>query len=168
MSQIKFEQSGVDAIAAGVVATGNTHKARLIDLTATSNLNKAITGATNATPIQVTSTSHGFSVGDIVIIQGVLGNTSANGTYRIKAAAANTFDLQTLAAQGETALDVVGMALIPAAAGPSMFPKLPPALPQPISRRRPAAPPTRPIPLVALKRSGPGRFLNGFPWPPPL
>jgi hypothetical protein len=109
MSQIKFEQSGVDAIAAGVVATGNTHKARIIDLTATSNLNKAITGATNATPIALTITAHGWSVGDILIIQGVLGNTSANGTYRIKVVVdANTVSLQTLVAQGETPLDVVG------------------------------------------------------------
>jgi hypothetical protein len=38
-----------------------------------------------------------------------LGNTSANGTYRIKTVVdANNVTVQTLVAQGETALDVVG------------------------------------------------------------
>lgn len=110
MSQIKFEQSGVDAIAAGVVATGNTHKARIIDLSATSNLNKAITGTSQLTgPLRLTITSHGWSVGDILVIQGVGGTAGANGTYRIKTVVdANTVEVQTLAAQGETALDVIG------------------------------------------------------------
>ncbi len=40
--------------------------------------NGAITGATNATPIVVTSTGHGLVTGDQVVIAGVLGNTGAN------------------------------------------------------------------------------------------
>lgn len=53
----------------------------------------AITGATNATPIVVTSNGHGLSVGDIVAIDGVLGNTATNGKWYITAVTANTFTL---------------------------------------------------------------------------
>lgn len=38
----------------------------------------AITGATNATPIVVTAPSHGFKSGDLVSVNGVVGNTAAN------------------------------------------------------------------------------------------
>lgn len=58
---------------------------------------KAITGATNATPISITCTSHGYSTGDIVMIKGVGGNTAANGVFAITNTGANTFTLQTLA-----------------------------------------------------------------------
>ena len=58
---------------------------------------KAITGATNATPIVVTSTAHGFENGDKVTISGVLGNTAANGTFLVAGRTANTFQLTTLA-----------------------------------------------------------------------
>lgn len=54
---------------------------------------KAITGATNATPIVVTATGHGYSDGDFVTITGVVGNTAANGTFKIANSDANTFEL---------------------------------------------------------------------------
>ena len=54
---------------------------------------KAITGATNASPIVITATSHGFSNGDIVAIQKVGGNTAANNRWTIANVAANTFEL---------------------------------------------------------------------------
>lgn len=60
-------------------------------------VSKAITGATNANPIVVTSVAHGFSNGDKVTISGVLGNTAANGTFLVAGAAADTFQLTTLA-----------------------------------------------------------------------
>ena len=53
----------------------------------------AITGATNATPIVVTSTGHSFKNGDGVTISGVGGNTAANGDHFIKNITANTFEL---------------------------------------------------------------------------
>lgn len=52
-----------------------------------------ITGATAATPIVVTSVAHGYSNGDTVFIQGVLGNTKANGTFQVAGVAADTFQL---------------------------------------------------------------------------
>lgn len=60
-------------------------------------VSKAITGATNANPIVITSTAHGYSNGDKVTISGVGGNTAANGTFLVAGAAADTFQLTTLA-----------------------------------------------------------------------
>jgi hypothetical protein len=71
----------------------NTFKCALSDLTTADVGIKAITGATNATPIVVTATAHGFTNGDIVSITGVLGNLAANGVWAITGVAANTFNL---------------------------------------------------------------------------
>jgi hypothetical protein len=80
---------------------------------------KAITAATNATPIVVTATAHGFSNGDFVSIRDVGGNLAANGVWKIANVAANTFEL-TDPVSGS---NVVGSAPTPRAAwwclGPS-------------------------------------------------
>ena len=50
--------------------------------------------ASNASPIEVwTNTSHGLTTGDTVVIQGVTGNTAANGTWTITVTASNKFTL---------------------------------------------------------------------------
>jgi len=55
-----------------------------------------VTNATNATPIVITtSPAHGLSDGDAVTIQGVLGNTNANGTFSITVLSSTTFSLDT-------------------------------------------------------------------------
>ena len=54
---------------------------------------KNITGATNATPISITCTAHGYSTGDTVVVTAVGGNTNANGTWEITNTGANTFTL---------------------------------------------------------------------------
>lgn len=54
---------------------------------------KAVTGATNATPIVLTITAHGFANGDFVVIGGVGGNLAANGVWKVAAQAANTINL---------------------------------------------------------------------------
>jgi hypothetical protein len=54
---------------------------------------KSITGATNATPIAITCTAHGYSTGDTVVVAAVVGNTNANGTWEITNTGANTFTL---------------------------------------------------------------------------
>lgn len=66
----------------------------------------AITAATNATPIVVTTLrTHPFRVGDVVRISGVVGNTGANGTFRVKAVpSATTFSLRAL----DDSADVAG------------------------------------------------------------
>jgi hypothetical protein len=61
----------------------------------------AITGATNATPIEITSSSHGRSTGDKVLIQGVGGNTAADGEWTITRTGANTFTLDTSVGNGD-------------------------------------------------------------------
>ena len=63
----------------------------------------AITAATNATPIVVTSTAHGLEDDDIVTISGVGGNTAANGTFKVAGKTANTFNLTTVAAGANVA-----------------------------------------------------------------
>lgn len=71
----------------------NTFKTILLD-TGTADVGiKAITAASNATPIVVTATSHGFTNGDIVFIDGVGGNLAANGLWKIANVATNTFEL---------------------------------------------------------------------------
>lgn len=52
-----------------------------------------VTGATNASPIVITSASHALSNGNVVKIIGVLGNTGANGVWTVANVATNTFEL---------------------------------------------------------------------------
>jgi len=70
-----------------------TFSAALMDLNTADVGVKAITGATNATPIVITATSHGFTNGDLVFVDGVGGNLAANGLWSISGVAANTFNL---------------------------------------------------------------------------
>ena len=81
----------------GIDLSTHTIRVALLDTATTDTAIKAVTGATNATPIQITATSHGFSNGDRVIIGAVGGNTAANGHFIIANVAANTFDLTTVA-----------------------------------------------------------------------
>ena len=56
---------------------------------------KTVSGATNATPIVVTATSHGYSDGDYVHITGVAGNTACNDLHVVANKTTNTFELTT-------------------------------------------------------------------------
>ncbi len=60
----------------------------------TQNTTKAITDATNATPIVVTSAAHGYSPGDRVYVTGVGGNAAANGSWLVGAVTTDTFELE--------------------------------------------------------------------------
>lgn len=57
------------------------------------NVRKVITDATNATPIVITAAGHGYNNGDVVWIQGVVGNTAANCKYTIANKTTDTFEL---------------------------------------------------------------------------
>lgn len=105
MSTRLFGPAGKKFGDAAINYSSDTIKVSLIDLSVTDTAVKAITGATNATPIVITSNSHGFSNGDIVVIQGVGGNTAANGTWKIANVATNTFELTTTTNE---ALNAVG------------------------------------------------------------
>jgi hypothetical protein len=54
---------------------------------------QVVTNATNATPIVITCTGHGYSNGDGIRIASVGGNTAANGDWSIAGVTANTFEL---------------------------------------------------------------------------
>src|SRR4051812_34371748 len=54
-----------------------------------------VTGATNATPIVVTSAGHGLTTGTRVTVSSVGGNTAANGTFTITRVDADTFSLNS-------------------------------------------------------------------------
>jgi hypothetical protein len=57
--------------------------------------------ASNATPIVITtSTAHGLTDNDLVVVDGVLGNTAANGYFRIDMLTATTFALLASAGNG--------------------------------------------------------------------
>jgi hypothetical protein len=77
--------------------TGDTQKAILVDATASTGSGlKIVTAASNANPVVYSSTAHGFSNNDVLVVGGILGNLSANQTGLAAAVATNTFDLNTL------------------------------------------------------------------------
>lgn len=53
----------------------------------------AVEGATNASPISINITAHGFADDDVVLGYGVGGNTAANGTWKITYTDADNFTL---------------------------------------------------------------------------
>lgn len=54
----------------------------------------AVTSSTDATPIVVTATAHGFVTGQRVLIFGHSTNIAANGIFKVTRLTANTFSLQ--------------------------------------------------------------------------
>ena len=54
-----------------------------------------ISGATNATPIVITTSSQSWSTGDIVVVGGVQGNLAANGTWQLGTVTSTTAQLLT-------------------------------------------------------------------------
>jgi hypothetical protein len=62
---------------------------------------KAVTAATNATPISITCTAHGYSTGDTVVILGTGANIAPSvGTWEITVTGVNTFTLDGTTAPG--------------------------------------------------------------------
>lgn len=91
---LRLMEKGREGLGDGTVDLDtNTISLLPLDFGATDTGVKAITGATNATPIVVTATAHGFANGDIVICGQVGGNLAANGVWKIANVAANTFEL---------------------------------------------------------------------------
>lgn len=54
----------------------------------------SVTDASNATPIVITAAGHGRSNGQTVGVQGVTGNTAANGSWTVANVSGDTFELQ--------------------------------------------------------------------------
>jgi hypothetical protein len=78
---------------AGIDLGANTIKALIFDTADVGAACRAVTAASNATPIVVTCTAHGWANGDWVIIAGITGNTNADGVFKIANQATNTFEL---------------------------------------------------------------------------
>lgn len=95
MSTRLFDKGRENLVGAGSW-TADTIKAMQVSLSTPDVAIKAITGATNATPIVVTATAHGFANGDIVVQQNILGNTAANGTFKVAGVTTNTYNLTTV------------------------------------------------------------------------
>lgn len=93
MAMRLFEKGREGLIDGTVDLDTNTMKVALLDLNTADVGVKAVTAASNATPIVVTCTAHGYANGDIVVIGGVGGNTAANNIWKIKNQATNTFEL---------------------------------------------------------------------------
>jgi hypothetical protein len=62
---------------------------------------QAITGATNAAPIVVTtSLAHGYSTGDVIQLSGATGNTAANGIWKVTVTSSTQFSLDDSSGNG--------------------------------------------------------------------
>jgi hypothetical protein len=57
------------------------------------NVPVAVTGASNASPIVITSAGHSLNTGDSISISGVQGNVAANGAFTVTKVDANSFSL---------------------------------------------------------------------------
>jgi hypothetical protein len=65
---------------------------------------KTITGATQANPVEITATAHGYTTGDTVDINAIVGMTELNGNlFQITSTGANTFTLDGIDGTGYTA-----------------------------------------------------------------
>ena len=76
-----FFRQGLQGLLDGtVVPSTDDIRAILVDV---DDISAAITGASNAGPIVISEAGHGKSSDQFVHIHGVLGNTAANGYWRI-------------------------------------------------------------------------------------
>jgi len=72
-----------------------------VDFTKVQSYSKhTISGASNATPIVITSTAHGRSSGDVVLIKDVAGNTAANGIWTVTKINDNSYSLNSSTGNG--------------------------------------------------------------------
>ncbi|MCE9561878.1 MAG: hypothetical protein K8U57_07475 [Planctomycetes bacterium] len=88
-----FENGRNNFLTGNINWTTDTIAAALLNFGTADTAVKAVTGATNASPIVLTVTAHGWAVGDIVYVDNVGGNNAANGRWKISAQATNTITL---------------------------------------------------------------------------
>ena len=97
MTNALFENGRNNYLIGALDWIADTNAGALLDLTQSTASCKQISGATNATPIVITATAHGFSNNDIVYISGVGGNLSANGLWLVANVTTNTFAITDMA-----------------------------------------------------------------------
>ena len=93
MANTIYEQMRTLALGAGLDWISQDYRAALVDLNTADGFGIAITDATNATPIVIT-TATAPATGAVVSIQGVSGNTNANGHFRVTNLTGTTFSIQ--------------------------------------------------------------------------
>ena len=72
----------------------------VIDGSCTLKDSGTVSGATNATPIEITCSAHGLTTGTRITISDVTGTTSANGTHIVTRVNANVFSLDDTVGNG--------------------------------------------------------------------
>lgn len=83
--------NGAEAILDGTInLEADAIRAVLLDL---DDYGTAVTAATNASPIVITSTAHGLATGQKVMLARVGGNLNANGVWVVTVVDVNTFSL---------------------------------------------------------------------------
>lgn len=86
--------TGVLRVDSGTVSVVTNFAYRLKDAMALGGTNRTVSGATNASPIEITTTAgHGYSTGETVTVASVGGNTAANGTWTIVKTSSTKFTL---------------------------------------------------------------------------
>ena len=75
--------------------TSDTLKATLLSMSSAAGQIVTISGATNATPIVITTSSQSWAAGDVVVVGGVVGNLAANGTWVLGTTNSTTAQLLT-------------------------------------------------------------------------
>lgn len=100
MANAKFLKGDEGFLDGSIDWDTHTIKACLLDLNVSDTGVKQISAATNATPIVITTNTHGFTTGDKVAITGVLGNTAANANWIITVVTSTTFSLDTSVGNG--------------------------------------------------------------------
>lgn len=93
MANALYEQVREDALGSGLGWVAGDYRSTLVKLDTVDGFGIAITGATNATPIVIT-TAAAPATGSVVSISGVTGNTNANGHFRVTNINATTFSIQ--------------------------------------------------------------------------
>lgn len=92
----RFFEKGLQAIADTTDWNTSVIRTQLTNLGTADTHVKAVTGATNASPIVLTITAHGWTNGDIICVGKVGGNLAANGVFKVANQAANSVELTTL------------------------------------------------------------------------
>jgi hypothetical protein len=91
MSSALYDKGRQKFLEGSIAWLSDTIKAILVDVT---QYGIQISGATNASPIVITTaSSHGLSTGDVVTILNVAGNTAANGLWSVTVVNATQFSL---------------------------------------------------------------------------
>jgi hypothetical protein len=88
-----FDVDGYHVAQPSAVGSPTYHNTASLTITPSATAGAGISAATNASPIAITDNLHGLATGDLVYIEGVLGNTAANGWWVITKTGANGFTL---------------------------------------------------------------------------